>query len=87
MIRAFDKFGVPQEAIEKRLGHKMDICTDDELAELVAIGNSIKDGISKRQDWFDIGGEAQSESAKDLTDKLKNERKQQTRVRQPGEDD
>lgn len=70
IVRAFDKLGVPQPAIEKRIGHKMDICTEDELAELVSIGNSIRDNVSKRQDWFDLGEGIQSDVTKELNEKF-----------------
>lgn len=70
IVRAFDKLGVPQPAIEKRIGHKMDICTEDELAELVSIGNSIRDNVSKRQDWFDLGEGVQSDVTKELNEKF-----------------
>ena len=46
LVRAFDKLGVPQSAIEKRLNHKMDLCTEEELSDLVSIGNSIRDNVS-----------------------------------------
>jgi hypothetical protein len=70
VVRAFDKQGVPQVAIEKKIGHKIELCTDEELAELIAIGNSIHDGVSKRQDWFDLGEGVQSDATKDLNVKF-----------------
>lgn len=76
ILRAFSVYGVPQISIEKRLGHLMADCTLDELADLIAIGNSIKDGQSKRTEWFDLGGaESQSEDTKELNDKFKPENK------------
>lgn len=70
LVRAFDKLGVPQSAIEKRLNHKMDLCTEEELADLVSIGNSIRDNVSKRQDWFDLGEGVQSDVTKELNEKF-----------------
>ncbi len=70
MVSAFDKLGVNVDAIEKRLTHSMNVITDDEIVELLGVYNSIKDNIGKRNDFFDLG-ETQSESAKDLTEKLK----------------
>lgn len=82
IVRAFSGYGVPQDAIEKRLGHVMSNCTPDELADLIAIGNSIKDGQSKRTDWFDLGGtEAQTDDTKALNEKFA------PKMRQPGDDD
>jgi hypothetical protein len=85
IVRAFSKLGVPQDAIEKRLGHKLDICTDDELADLKGIGNSIKDELTKRTDWFDLGETAQNESTAELNERfaVKTDKKP---TREPGED-
>ena len=82
MVAAFAGVGVPKEAIEKRINHPFDAITDDEIVELIGIFNAIKDNIGKRTDYFDLG-EVQTESAKDLTDKLTKKKED----RQPGEDD
>lgn len=84
MLQLFSKLGVPQEAIEKRLGHKIDLVTPDEWADLTTIYNSIRDNMTKRQDWFDIGGDAQSELTKELNAKFAGKK---AAARQPGEDD
>jgi hypothetical protein len=70
IVRSFSKLGVPQEALEKRLDHKVSICTDDELADLIGIGNSIKDEITKRTDWFDLGVTVQNENTEALNEKF-----------------
>lgn len=51
-VAAFKTLGVSPDLIEKRLGHKLDVVTPDELGDLRKIHNSIRDGISKRDDWF-----------------------------------
>ena len=53
MIMAFQKVGVRQALIEKRLGHSADSITPEELAEYKGILNSLKDGMSVISDWFD----------------------------------
>ena len=61
MIEQFKGFGVGLEMLEKRLGHKLNESTT--RTEIVALGkiyNSLKDGMSKPEDWF---GEGASESA------------------------
>lgn len=54
MVTLFAKLGVRQETIEKRLGRPIEDMTPDDLAEYVAIYNSLKDGIHSVSEWFDI---------------------------------
>lgn len=54
MVTAFDEYGVTQEMIEKRLGHKLDACIEQELVNLRKIYGSIKDGMAKREDFFEV---------------------------------
>lgn len=44
---------VTQEQIEKRFGYNIDAFTERDLIDLVQIFNSLKDGMSKVDDWFD----------------------------------
>lgn len=54
MLKAFkEHFKVTQEMIEAKFGYKADAFTEIDYAELTNIGNSIKDGMSKVEDWFD----------------------------------
>lgn len=52
MVMAFGKLGVTDELLVKRLGHRLDETTPDELADLHGIYTSIKDGVSKVSEWF-----------------------------------
>jgi Membrane protein involved in colicin uptake len=52
MVLAFGKLGVSDELLVKRLGHRLDQTTPDELADLHGIYSSIKDGVTKIDDWF-----------------------------------
>src|SRR3546814_3342431 len=52
MVVAFAKIGVSDELLVKRLGHKLDTTTPDELADLHGIFTSLKDGVTKIADWF-----------------------------------
>lgn len=54
MLDAFSKFQVTQEMIEKRLNHTIDITSEIELVDLIKIHNSMRDGMSKRNDWFEF---------------------------------
>lgn len=61
MLAAFLKWNVSSSLIEQRIGKKLDAILPDDLVELVAIHNSIRDGQSKVADWF--GTEAADTSA------------------------
>lgn len=54
MISAFDEIGVKVEHLEKRLGHNLDATIPQEIVTLKGIYKSIKDGMAKREDFFDI---------------------------------
>lgn len=51
MTQAFAKFGVNAKHIETKLGHKLDDVVLDELVDLTAIFNALKDG-EKPSDYF-----------------------------------
>lgn len=51
-VAYFSTIGVTTEKIEARLGRPVSQMTPDDLAELRAILNSLKDGASKVDDWF-----------------------------------
>lgn len=73
MVGAFKEIGVAQDMIEERLGHKIDLTTGEELADLVSIYTSIRDKQAKRGDFFnfpddDVTDEAR-ETAKAKLDK------------------
>lgn len=52
MVTAFKVLGVQPALIEKRVGHALDTMTGEELGDLRKIHNSIRDGVSKINDWF-----------------------------------
>jgi hypothetical protein len=53
MVLAFkDEFGVPIESIEKRLGHRLDALSEQELVGLRKIYTSLRDNMAKREDYF-----------------------------------
>lgn len=51
MTQAFAKFGVNVDHIERKVGHKLDDITADELVDLLAVYNSIKEG-EKASEFF-----------------------------------
>jgi len=56
MMVAFGKFGVDKALLETRLGHALTAVVETELSDLRMIYNSLKDGVGKRSDFFDLGG-------------------------------
>lgn len=57
-LKAFkDHYRVTQEMIEAKFGYNADSFTEYDYLELINIFNSLKDGMSKVEDWFnkDIG--------------------------------
>lgn len=59
VLDAFNKtFGVSTEMIEKYFGYKLSAFTEQDLVNLRKIGTSLRDGMGKREDFFDIPGAA-----------------------------
>ena len=70
MTTLFKEQGVTQEMIIERLGHKLDATIETEVVSLGKIYKSLKDGMSKREDWFNLQSE-DNKKAEDLTAKVK----------------
>lgn len=68
-----EEFGIKIEQLEKRLGHKLDAVIEAEFVTLKSIYRSLRDGMAKREDFFDMGIESvANKSVNDLIDtKLK----------------
>jgi hypothetical protein len=62
LIAAFEQFAVTKEQIEARIQRKLDSITAAQVIALRKIYNSLKDGMSKSEDWFESVQE--SEKAK-----------------------
>lgn len=59
VLAAFDKnFKVSIEMIEVHFGYKIGAFNEEDLVKLKRIGTSLRDGMSKREDYFDIKGAA-----------------------------
>jgi len=61
MLGAFEELGVKKEMLEKRLGHNLDATIESEFVNFIAIHNSIRDGFTKREDWFSYNSDAVSD--------------------------
>lgn len=68
-----EKFRVTQEMIEERFGYNIDAFTERDYIDLVKIYNSLRDGMSKVEDWFEKPGktEEKSELAKEFEQETK----------------
>jgi len=54
MVGAFSDLGVSQTMIEGRLGYRIASCDEHGLVKLRSIYTSLRDGMSSREDWFDV---------------------------------
>lgn len=61
VVQAFSKYGVNIKRLETHLGHGIDDTTVEELAELVGIGNALKEGGSVAE-YFPIGDQAEGDA-------------------------
>lgn len=53
MLVAFSKFGVTEAMIEKRLKHKLEAMSPEELTDYIGIFNSLKEKQTTVSDWFE----------------------------------
>lgn len=76
MIDAFAAFGVTKEQIEKRIQRRMDAITPALMVNLRKIYNSLKDGMSGPEDWFEVaepnGQKPEPGSLQDRLNRAKN---------------
>lgn len=68
LVVFFKKKGVTQEMLEKRLNHKINAMTPDEVSEYIGIYNGLNQKETKVSDWFE-----QPKTANQITEALKAE--------------
>ncbi|MED1607783.1 hypothetical protein P4U90_20905 [Cytobacillus kochii] len=68
-----EKYRVTQEMVENRFGYNAEAFTEYDYADLIKIFNSLKDGMSKVEDWFEKNPKKESNSG--LADAFKDEQK------------
>lgn len=61
LVVAFDRLGVSVGMIEQYLGHKLDVITAAEVADLRTIHQSVKEGVAKREEFFRFETAVQAE--------------------------
>ena len=66
MLESFQPFGVTKEHIEKRIQRKIDAITPTNVLSLKKILNSLNDGMSKPEEWFEIGEPKQNKKAEPI---------------------
>lgn len=72
MLEGFkNHYRVTQEMVEAKFGYNADSFTEFDYVELLNIANSLKDGMSKVEDWFDK--EAAKKQSSGLGDAFKEE--------------
>lgn len=77
-LKAFkDNHRVTQQMIEARFGYNVDSFSERDYLDLIKIFNSLKDGMSKVDDWFSTGQEtkkAEKEKSSTLAESFKEEK-------------
>lgn len=64
MVEAFEaNYGVTAEMIQKRIGRRIDAINAALMVQLKKIYQSLKDGMSKPSDWFEVGDESKKSSS------------------------
>lgn len=54
LIQVFAEMGIPREAVERRLGHRIDAIQPAQIIAFRKIYTSIMDGMSEPKDWFEF---------------------------------
>ena len=83
MLDKFGEHGVTKEMIEKRLGYKFENFTESDIVSLFKVYNSLKDGIGKREDYFEVGGTrptSEKPANNDLAKEFEEKQKQSSEV-------
>ena len=70
MVEAFKEYGVTQPMVELFLGHKLSALSEPELVRLRGIFNSMRDGYSTREQWFDTAAAGTADQAEALKERL-----------------
>ncbi len=65
VMDAFAKYGITQEMVEKRIQCRLSAIRPAQIVQLINIGTSLRDGVSKPEDWFDLSvGVVETETPK-----------------------
>lgn len=71
VLAAFDKeYKVTIEQIEKHFGYKITAFTEMDLLKLKKIGSTIRDGMAKREDYFEFGTASKQDTNSSVLDEF-----------------
>lgn len=74
MVAAFDKdFQVKIDALEKYIGCSIDAFSENDLIRLRNVYKSLRDGMAKREDYFEIKGAKSGEKPKNILEDLEDD--------------
>ncbi|WP_164219323.1 hypothetical protein [Virgibacillus sp. YIM 98842] len=79
-----DQYRVTQEQIEERMGYNVSAFTERDYADLIKIFTSLKDGMSKPEDWFSKEVKTKQESK--LTEAFKEDKTKDTKKESKSEE-
>jgi len=83
-VRTAEKtYQVPQESLEKYIGCKSEAFSMNDCIRLRKVYISLKDGMAKREDYFDLGGETDSEIKNPYEEKKTGKGKKQEKAPDP----
>jgi hypothetical protein len=68
MLKLFGELGVNQEMIEARIQRHIEAITPALIVQLTKIYNSLKDGMSKPDEWFGVGKAAPEKGSINISD-------------------
>lgn len=88
MLETFRSFGVTKEHVEARIQRNLDAITPVQFLQLGKIANSLRDGMSKPAEWFEVQPE-QPSAVTALNDSIRGKAAQPSvpPAREPGSDD
>lgn len=70
LVASFAEFGVSRKQIEKRLGHHLDAIQAAQIINLRKIWTSLRDGMSRPDDWFEPEDVANSATTADIVSRV-----------------
>ncbi len=79
LLAAFKAIGVSREAVEKRLGHRIDAIQPAQIIAFRKIFTSIKDGMSETKDWFELEAKPEAQQEQTAPEKQPEEKPAQKR--------
>ncbi len=68
ILKAFEKYGVSREALEKRIQCRIESIKPAQIVSLTKIGTSLKEGMSAPADWFEMDNSSSTNSKEDQSD-------------------